>query len=99
MQKAAPAEQVLLYVCAELVLLIADVLFLGRIKGEVADGGNQAVNAPSDQSQPEVSTGSAGVALGLQGAVINDHTADPAQEKGQQEANKIVIIHCGILLS
>lgn len=49
------------------VLLVTDVLLLGGIEGEVADGSDQRIDAEGNDTQKQVSTGSAGVAGGLQG--------------------------------
>ena len=83
----------------ELALEVANVLFLGGVKAQIADGGNQAVQTEGDQRQEEVSGGSAGVAFGLQRRVVNDEAADETQEEGQQKTNQIVVGHCSILLS
>ena len=67
----------------ELVLCVADVLFLGRIEGQIADSSNQAVDTEGNYGQEEVSSSSAGVALGLQGRMVDDQATDPAQEESQ----------------
>ena len=74
-----------------LILLVADVLLLSGIKGQVADGSNQAVDTEGDHGQEDVSAGSTGEAFGLQGGVVDDQAADPTQEKGQQETDEIVV--------
>ena len=75
------------------VTLPADVLFLGGIEGQVADSGNQAINTQGHYGQPEICTGSAGVALGLKLSVVDDNAANPTQEEGQQKTNEILVIH------
>jgi hypothetical protein len=75
-----------------LVLLVADVLFLGGIEGQVADGSNENVNTAGDVTQNDVCTGSGGVSLGLEAGVIDDKAAEPTQEEGQQKANESVVI-------
>ena len=82
-----------------LTLAIADVLFLVGIEGQVADGSNQGINAHGQEGQPEIGAGSAGVAFGLEGSVVDDDASDKAQEEGQQEANHIVVIHDEYLFS
>ncbi|MBP3396412.1 MAG: hypothetical protein J6L87_04475 [Clostridia bacterium] len=79
-------------------LEVADVLFLAGIEEQVADGGNQGVDTAGDIAKEQVSLGSAGVALRLQGGVVDDQAADLTQEKGQQETDEIVVIHCQDLL-
>ena len=73
------------------ILLIADILFLSGVKGQIADRSNQAVDAEGDRGQEEVSAGSAGETLRFQGRVIDDQAADPTQEEGQQKTNEILI--------
>ena len=80
------------------VLLVTDVLFLGGIEGKVADGSNQTVDTQSHHGQKQVATGSGGVALGLQGSVIDDQTTDPTQKEGQKKACDVVV-HKHVLLS
>ena len=76
----------------QLVLLVTDISFLGRIKEQVADSGNQTVNTKGNVGKEEIRQGSGGVALGLKVGVVDDDTADPAQEEGQQKTNQIVVI-------
>ena len=96
-QKNTPQRGVLFV--SKLVLLVADVACLCRIKAQVADGSYQGVNAKGQVCQEEVSSGSAGVAFGLQRSVVDDEAADETQEEGQQKTNQIVVGHCSILLS
>ena len=83
----------------ELVLLVADISFLGGIEGQVADGSNQGVDTEGQVGQNEVCPGSGGVALGLEGSVVDDEATNEAQEEGQQETNQVLITHYGVLLS
>ena len=76
-----------------LVFLIADVLGLGGVKGQVANGGNQAIDAKGNQGEEDVGAGSAGVSLRLEAGVIDNDTADPAQEERQKKAYQIFVIH------
>ena len=78
-------------VLSKLVLLVADVFGLSRVKRQVADGSDQAVNAAGDVAEDEVSTGARGVALGLQRGVVDDKASDPAEEEGQEETNDFVV--------
>ena len=73
------------------VLLVTDISGLRGIEEEVADGGNQTVDAEGDCGQQDVSTGSAGETLGLQGSVVDDQAADPTQEEGEQKTSKVLI--------
>ena len=63
-------------------LFVADVLFLCRIKEQIADGRNQTVDTKGDHGQKDVRAGSGSIALGLERGVVDDQTADPTQEKG-----------------
>ena len=74
-------------------LFVADVLFLCRIKEQIADGRNQTVDTKGDHGQKDVRAGSGSIALGLERGVVDDQTADPTQEKGEQKTNEIVVIH------
>ena len=76
------SEETRLVFYAKLVLFVADVAFLIGIKDQVADRSDQTVDTKGDHGEEDVRAGSAGVALGLQGSVIDDQTTDPAQEKG-----------------
>ena len=89
---AKQVHQSVFYV-SKLVLLVADVSFLSGIENQVADGSNQGVDTAGDVTQNQVCPSSGGVACGLQGGMVDDQAADPAQEEGQQEANQIVVIH------
>ena len=75
-----------------LVLLVTDTLFLCGIEEQVADSGNQRINTKGKVCEEEVCQSSGGVALGLKAAVVNDDTADPAQEEGQQKTDQIVVL-------
>ena len=77
----------------ELILLVTDISLLSRIEHQVADGSYQGVDTHGQVGQQEVGPGSGGVALGLQGGVVDDQAADKAQEEGQQETNQLVVIH------
>ena len=68
------------------VLLVTDVLFLGGIEEEVADGSNEGVNTKSDVSEKEIRPRSGGKAFGLQLGVVDDDASDKAEEEGKQKA-------------
>jgi hypothetical protein len=74
-------------------LLVADVLILGGVEEQVADGSNQGVNTKGYVGEQEISPGSGGKAFGLQGRVVNDDTSDKAEEKGQKKTNDVLVIH------
>jgi hypothetical protein len=74
------------------ILLVADVLGLGGIKEQVADGGNQTVDTKGNNGEQNVATGSGGVALGLQGRMVDNKAADPTQKEGQKKADEIVVV-------
>ena len=76
-----------------LAFLIADVLGLSGIEGQVANGGNQAIDAKGDQGEEDVSGGSAGISLRLEAGVIDNDAADPSQKERQKKANQIFVIH------
>lgn len=75
------------------ILSVADILVLGGIKGQVADGSNQRINTHRQIGEDEVSPRSGGKAFGLEGGVVDDDATDEAEEKGQQKANEFVVIH------
>ena len=84
---------------SKLVLLVADVACLCRIKAQVADGSYQGVNAKGQVCQEEIRAGSAGETLGFQGSVVDNDATDKTEEEGQQETCQVVVGHCNILLS
>ena len=93
---AKQVHQSVFYV-SKLVLLVADISFLSGIESQVADGSNQGVDTASDVTQNQVCPSSGGMACGLQGGMVDDQATDPAQEKGQQEANQIVTFYATIV--
>jgi len=80
------------------VFLVADVLFLGGIEREVADGSDENVDSHSDDSEAEVGAGSAGESLGLERSVVDDERAKPSEEEGQQEAYEIVVVYDTLMI-
>ena len=52
-------------VLSKLVLLVADVFGLSRVKRQVADGSDQAVNAAGDVTEDKISPGTRGVPSGF----------------------------------
>ena len=74
----------------QLTLLVADVLGLGSVKEQIADGCNQRINVEGDVTQDEVQPGSGHPTLGLQRSAVDDDAADPTQEEGQKEADDVV---------
>ena len=60
-----------------LVFLIADIFVLSGIEGQVANGGNQAIDAKGNHGEEDVGAGSAGVSLRLQFRMIDNNTTDP----------------------
>jgi hypothetical protein len=74
-------------------LLVADVLILGGVEEQVADGSNQGVNTKGYVGKQEVCPRSGGEAFGLEGRVVDDDTTDKAEEKRQQKANNVLVIH------
>jgi hypothetical protein len=74
------------------VLLVTDISFLGRIKEQVADSSNQRINTKGEVGKEEVSQRSGGVALGLEAGVVDNDTADPAKEEGQQKTDEIIVV-------
>ena len=79
--------------CCGLVLLVTDVLFLIRIKSQVADGCNKSIDAESDDGKENVRSGSAGVSFRLQRGMVDDETTNPTQEESKQETNDIIVLH------
>jgi hypothetical protein len=75
------------------ILSVADILVLSGIKGQVADGSNQRINTHGQIGKNEVSPRSGGEAFGLEGRVVDDDTTDKAEEKCQQKANNVLVIH------
>jgi hypothetical protein len=73
-------------------LLVADVLILGGVEEQVADGSNQRVNTKGYVGEDEVSPRSGSEAFGLQGRVVDDDTSDKAEEKGQKKTNDVLVI-------
>ncbi len=74
-----------------LVLCVADIVRLCRVKGKVADRSNKTVNAEGYDGKKEISKRSRGEASRLKRGVIDYNTANPAEEKGQKKANDVVI--------
>lgn len=64
-----------------LALLVADVLFLSRVKYEVADRSNKTIDTEGNYCEEEVSTGSGSETFGLKGSVVDDKATDPTEEK------------------
>ena len=81
------------FLAKKLVLLVTDVLCLCGVEHEVADGSNQRVNTEGQVCEDEVCPGSGGPAFRLQGSVVDDNAADPAQEEGQQKTNEVLVVH------
>ena len=75
------------------VLLVTDVLFLGGIEEEVADGSNEGVNTKSEVCKKEVCPRSRGKAFGLELGVVDDDASDKAEEEGQDKANYVFGVH------
>lgn len=65
------------------VLLVADVVGLSGIEGEVADRSNETVDTEGDYCKEDVSESSRCVAFGLEACVVDDDTTDPTEEKCQ----------------
>ena len=76
-----------------LAFLIADIFGLSGIEGQVANGGNQAIDAKGNHGEEDVGAGSAGVSLRLEAGVIDNDAADPPQEERQKKAYQIFVIH------
>ena len=76
-----------------LILSVADILVLGGIKGQVADGSNQRINTHRQIGENEISPRSGGKAFGLEGGVVDDNATNEAEEKRQQKTNEFVVIH------
>ena len=74
------------------ILLVADVLFLGGVKEQVADGSYKPVNSKGDHGQEDVRQRSRFEALGLERRVVNDQASDPTQEKGQKKTYEVVVV-------
>lgn len=66
-----------------LCLFVANVLFVSGIELEVADRSNEGVNTKSEECEPEVSTGSAGIAFGLKTGVIDNDATNPTKEESE----------------
>ena len=79
------------------VLLVANVLSLCGIEGQVADRSNQRVNSERQIRQEEIRQRSGRIALRLQGRVVDYDASNEAQEKGEQESYKSVVIHGNVL--
>jgi hypothetical protein len=75
------------------ILGVADIAGLCGIKGQIADRGNQTINAKGNVGQKKVSQRAAGITCGLQRRMINDNAADPAKEEGQQKTNELLVLH------
>jgi hypothetical protein len=75
------------------VLLVTDVLFLGGIEEEVADGCNEGVNTHGDVCEKEICPRSRGEAFGLELGVVDNDASDKAEEEGKDEANYVFVVH------
>lgn len=75
------------------VLLVADVLVLGGVEGQVADGSHDLVNSAGYDCEQDVAAGTGRPTLCLQGRVVDDETSDPSEEEGQEEACEILVFH------
>lgn len=73
------------------VLLVADVLVLGGVEGQVADGSHDLVNSAGYDCEQDVAAGAGRPTLCLQGRVVDDETSDPSEEEGQEEACEILV--------
>ena len=87
----SPSEVIPLALDGGLVLHIADVLFFCRIEGQIADRCYEVIDAESDDAEEEISRRSRSVTFGLILGVVDDEASDPAEEEGEQKANKILI--------
>ena len=85
------------------VLLVTDVSCFCGVKGQVADRCNEGVDAKGNVGQKEICQRSGGISFGFEICVINDDTADPAQEECKQKANQLVVVffhnRCPFLLN
>ena len=63
------------------ILLITNVLGLGGVKCEVANGCNQAINAQGNDRKEQICQGSGCVALGFEAGVVDDKATNPTKEK------------------
>jgi hypothetical protein len=72
---------------------VADIAGLCGIKGQIADRGDQTVNAKGDGGQENVSQRAAGITCGFERRMIDDDAADPAKEKGQQKTDEVLVLH------
>ena len=77
------------------VLLIADVLGLGGVEGQVADGSHELVDSEGHDCKQDVAAGAGCSTLCLQGRVVDDETSDPSEEESQEEACEILVFHWG----
>ena len=75
------------------IFLITNVLGLRRVKGEVANGCDQAIDAKSYDRKKQICQGSGCVTLRFQTGVVDDKTTNPTKEKGQEKASQFVVVH------
>ena len=73
------------------VLLVADVLGLGGVEGQVADGSHDLVDSEGHDCKQDVAAGAGCPTLYLQGRVVDDETSDPSEEESQEEACEILV--------
>lgn len=71
-------------------------MFFIRIEGQITNRSNQTVDAERNHREEEIRQTTGSESLRLQIRVIDDHAADPTEEKCKQETNQIVVIHIQI---
>ena len=89
-RKSLRCEYVLKY---RSVLLVADVLCLGGVKDQVADGSDQRIKSEGEVGKNEVSPRSGGESFGFERGMVDDNAADKSEEEGQQKADKVFVVH------
>jgi hypothetical protein len=82
-----------------LVFSITNVSGFCGIKGQIANGSNQAVNSEGDHRKKNVGQCSGSKTFGLQGSEVDDKASNPTQEEGEKETNQLYVIHGNVLLS
>lgn len=75
------------------VLLVADVLGLGGVEGQVADGSHELVDSEGHDCKQDVAAGAGCPTLCLQGRAVDDETSDLSEEESQEEACEILVFH------
>lgn len=70
-------------------LLIADILFLIGIEGELTDRSNQSIDTQSADVQEQISQDTALVSFTSQRSQVDDQRTDSAQTPCQEKANNI----------